>query len=64
MSDGHGVKNCAVRLEKIGGCCQVESLPGTGTTVRIKIPVPCLTVSRIDDENTVMGYSSIENVNK
>jgi signal transduction histidine kinase len=63
MSDGHGVKNCAVRLERIGGFCQVESLPGIGTTVHIKIPVPCLTVSHTEDQKNG-SYSSIENVNE
>jgi signal transduction histidine kinase len=51
--EGHGLKNCSVRLERIGGNCQVESVPGIGTTVRIKIPVQCLTVSQTEDQKVV-----------
>jgi signal transduction histidine kinase len=51
--DGHGLKNCSVRLEQITGTCHVESVPGIGTTVRIKLPVQCLTTSRTEEETAV-----------
>jgi signal transduction histidine kinase len=38
--DGHGLKNLAARLQKLGGSCLVESRPGAGTTVSIRLPLP------------------------
>jgi signal transduction histidine kinase len=37
---GHGLKNHLARLTKIGGSCRIESRPGSGTCVRIRLPVP------------------------
>jgi signal transduction histidine kinase len=38
--DGHGLKNLASRLKKLGGSCLVESRAGSGTTVTIRLPLP------------------------
>ena len=37
---GHGLKNYSARLVKIGGSCEIESLLGAGTTVRIQLSIP------------------------
>ena len=37
---GHGVKNLASRLEKLGGTCRIESRAGAGTTVRFQLALP------------------------
>ncbi len=37
---GHGLSNMKQRLQKIGGTCTVESAPGQGTTVRIRLRIP------------------------
>lgn len=37
---GHGLKNHLARLARIGGSCHIESRPGSGTNVRIRLPVP------------------------
>jgi len=41
---GHGLSNMSQRLQNIGGSCVVESKPGAGTTVRLRLrvqaPVP------------------------
>ena len=41
---GHGLSNMKQRLEKIGGTCTVESLPGQGTTVRLRLNIPSAVV--------------------
>jgi signal transduction histidine kinase len=57
-TDGHGLKNCFVRLEKIGGTCRVESLAGVGTTVRINIPLQSLAVSHTEDQEQWLADST------
>ena len=52
---GHGLKNCSTRLEKIGGGCNIESLVGIGTTVRIEIPLQFLTVFHTEEQKTLVG---------
>ncbi len=52
---GHGLKNHLARLTKIGGNCQIESRPGSGTNVCIRLPVPPITSSRNKDVNTTFG---------
>lgn len=37
---GHGLKNLAARLQQLGGQCQVESRPGGGTIIKIRLPLP------------------------
>jgi signal transduction histidine kinase len=37
---GHGLKNLAARLQQLGGRCQVESRPGGGTIIKIRLPLP------------------------
>ena len=54
-ADRHGVKNYSARLAKIGGTCQIESVAGVGTTVRIKIPLPFLTVFPKQEQKTMAG---------
>jgi signal transduction histidine kinase len=39
VRDGHGLKNFAERLGKLGGRCAIESLPGKGTKVEISVPL-------------------------
>jgi signal transduction histidine kinase len=39
VRDGHGLKNFAERLGKLGGRCAIESRPGTGTKVEISLPL-------------------------
>lgn len=36
---GHGVENLQKRLEALGGKCQIESQPGTGTKIKMILPV-------------------------
>jgi len=52
---GHGLKNHLARLTKIGGSCQIESRPGSGTNVCIRLPVPPIASSRNKDVNTTFG---------
>lgn len=37
--EGHGLTNMKQRLAKIGGTCAIESQPGRGTTVRLRLLV-------------------------
>ncbi len=37
--DGHGLRNFAERLNKLGGNCAIDSRPGRGTTVNITLRV-------------------------
>jgi signal transduction histidine kinase len=37
---GHGLKNLAGRLQKLGGTCWIDSGMGAGTTVKIQLPLP------------------------
>lgn len=39
-SAGNGLKNLGDRLARLGGACHVESRPGAGTRVRIRLPLP------------------------
>jgi signal transduction histidine kinase len=39
LGRGNGLKNLRQRLEKIGGRCEIHSLPGTGTGVRFYLAV-------------------------
>ena len=54
VRDGHGLKNLSARLEKIGGACNVESRVGSGTTVRIHLPLPVSEEVK-DQQNTTFG---------
>jgi signal transduction histidine kinase len=36
---GHGLSNMKQRLQNIGGSCTVESKPGGGTTVRLRLRI-------------------------
>jgi len=42
-NQGNGLKNLRDRLAKLGGTCVVESRPGNGTTVRMRLPLPVRT---------------------
>src|SRR5262249_29708674 len=64
---GRGVGMDVVRtnVEKIGGSVTVESRPGTGTTVRMKIPltlaiIPALTVTCDGDRYAIPQVSLLE----
>jgi len=37
VSSGHGLRNLAQRLEKIGGSCTIKSEPGKGTEVELTV---------------------------
>jgi signal transduction histidine kinase len=39
-SNGHGLLNLRQRLEHLHGRCELESTPGTGTTVSLQLPLP------------------------
>jgi signal transduction histidine kinase len=39
-SNGHGLFNIRNRLEHLHGSCELESSPGTGTTVSLQVPLP------------------------
>jgi signal transduction histidine kinase len=39
-SNGHGLVNLRNRLEHLRGRCELESIPGTGTTVSLVLPLP------------------------
>ncbi len=52
---GHGLKNCSTRMEKIGGACNIESLVGSGTTVRIEISLQRLTSFQTEQQKTLVG---------
>jgi signal transduction histidine kinase len=54
-STGHGLKNCSTRLAKLGGTCDIESLVGIGTTVRIEIPLQFLTVFHTEEQKSLAG---------
>jgi two-component system, chemotaxis family, sensor kinase CheA len=64
---GRGVGMDVVRtnVEKIGGTVDIESMPGRGTTVRMKIPltlaiVPALTISSGGDRYAIPQVSLLE----
>jgi signal transduction histidine kinase len=38
-SEGYGLQSMAERIELVGGTLQVESRPGSGTTVTARVPV-------------------------
>ena len=46
MGSGHppegadGLRNMCERLAAVGGACEIQSTPGTGTTVRFTLPLP------------------------
>jgi signal transduction histidine kinase len=40
-----GLKNLSARLTDLGGSCQVDSAPGQGATVRIRLPLALATMS-------------------
>jgi signal transduction histidine kinase/ligand-binding sensor domain-containing protein len=40
ITTGHGLKNLQQRLQEIGGRCEIESRPATGTTVKFVITTP------------------------
>jgi signal transduction histidine kinase len=42
------LKNLSARLTKMGGSCLVESLAGSGTTVKIRLPLPASGVPKPD----------------
>jgi signal transduction histidine kinase len=56
-ADGHGLKNCSLRLAKIGGSFQIESDAGTGATFRIEIPLECLAVFQTEEQKTVTSQT-------
>lgn len=35
--EGHGLVNIERRLENLGGCCAIESKPGNGTTITLRV---------------------------
>lgn len=37
---GHGLENLRKRMSDCGGSCQIDSTPGSGTTVTLKLPLP------------------------
>lgn len=39
-ADGNGLVNLQQRLASVGGTCEVRSQPGTGTKVRLLLPLP------------------------
>jgi ligand-binding sensor domain-containing protein/signal transduction histidine kinase len=39
IASGHGLKNLAARLEKIGGICRITSEPGQGTEVELAVAI-------------------------
>lgn len=38
--DGHGLRNLPERLTRMGGQCRIDSEPGLGTKVEIRVPIP------------------------
>lgn len=45
---GHGLRNRAARLQKIGGSCEIESRSGVGTIVLVRLPLPDATRAAAD----------------
>jgi signal transduction histidine kinase len=39
-SNGHGLLNLRNRLKHLHGQCEVNSSPGSGTTVSLQVPMP------------------------
>jgi signal transduction histidine kinase len=39
-SDGYGLSNLRQRLEQLHGRCELQSVPGGGTTVSLQVPLP------------------------
>jgi signal transduction histidine kinase len=37
---GNGLDNMRQRLEKIGGSCEIQSAPGSGTEIKFRVSVP------------------------
>lgn len=37
---GNGLRNMKERLRMVGGDCQIESVPGQGTTITLRLPLP------------------------
>lgn len=40
VSPGNGIANLHDRMRKVGGACRIESAPGKGTTITLKLPLP------------------------
>jgi signal transduction histidine kinase len=57
--EGHGLKNCAGRIAKIGGSFHIESQGGTGTIFNIEIPLQALTVFPAEAENHVLNKRTL-----
>jgi signal transduction histidine kinase/ligand-binding sensor domain-containing protein len=39
-SNGNGLRTMQLRLAEIGGCCEFRSLPGQGTQITFRLPLP------------------------
>jgi signal transduction histidine kinase len=46
---GHGLKNLSARLQQLHGSCVVDSKPGSGTTVKIRLPMAAPTAPPATD---------------
>jgi signal transduction histidine kinase len=40
IREGYGLENLSGRLKRLGGRCLIESRPGSGTTIKISLPLP------------------------
>jgi signal transduction histidine kinase len=56
-ADGHGLKNCSLRVAKIGGHFQIESIARTGTAFHIQIPLRFLTVFGTEEDQTLTSHT-------
>jgi signal transduction histidine kinase len=39
-SNGYGLANLRTRLKNLNGRCELDSAPGAGTTVTLRLPLP------------------------
>ena len=49
---GHGLRNRSARLGKLGGSCRVESRAGSGTLVKIQLPLPNAAADPVESHTT------------
>jgi signal transduction histidine kinase/streptogramin lyase len=55
--EGNGLPNMGTRLEAIGGCAEIDSQPGRGTTVRFVAPMTDPPITRLSDSRMKPGVA-------
>ena len=52
---GNGLKNLRQRLEKIGGRCEIQSVPGSGTGIKFFVSVPATARKSVEQSKSVIN---------